>query len=338
MGLFLNNTMQSRSSGSRESRQKMKYCKNCHAETGTGKFCPRCGGPLIDAQPPANPAGVPQPQGQVNGGRMPQGPVSGGYVPQEPVIHNKKPAIIAVIIAAVILIASGVIIAVILTSQSDSRPLSRTQASESTQAAALTEAVTEKATAAVTEKVTEAVTEKPSEKPSEAPTVKPTEAATSAAHEEYEAAPAAEYFSDASATSTLGDQKDASGVIHSYHPRNVLSDDDSCWSTSGSGVGESITLSLSGEQQVSGLTVVNGYAGTEKQYRENSKPVQIKCAFSDGTTETCELSVYSSENRYNKQTITFSTPHDTDYVRITILSVKDGSEYQDTCITYIKPF
>lgn len=141
-------------------------------------------------------------------------------------------------------------------------------------------------------------------------------------------------FSEATASSVLGDQ---SG--HSYGAENVLKNDGTCWCEGASdyGEGEWIRLELPEKQLLSGLKLINGYAGTAKQYRSNSKPDEIRIEFSDGRSVDVDLTVFSTEKRKSTQDIRFSSPVATEYVKITILSV-EGSEYKDTCLSYVEPY
>lgn len=141
-------------------------------------------------------------------------------------------------------------------------------------------------------------------------------------------------FSDATASSVLGDQ-----AGHSYKAENVLKNDGTCWCEGASdyGEGEWIRLELPEKQMLSGLKIINGYAGTSKQYSSNSKPEVIKIEFSDGRSVNVDLTVFSTEKRKSTQDIKFSSPVATEYVKITIVSVDKG-EYKDTCLSYVEPY
>lgn len=166
---------------------------------------------------------------------------------------------------------------------------------------------------------------KPSSNPTTAPTTNPTASKTTV--------PAATYFSDASASSVLPNQAN-----HNYKASNVLTDNSDCWSenASGDGVGEWIKLSLPSKQKINGLRIINGYAGTEKQYTNNGKVKKLKVEFSNGQSATAELKVLSASKRKSVQVLTFNTPVVTDYVKLTILEVEPGKN-PDTCLTYVAP-
>ena len=72
------------------------------------------------------------------------------------------------------------------------------------------------------------------------------------------------------------------------------------------------------------------------QYENNSKGKRIKIELSNGKSYTETLTVKSVDNRKDIQHISFNTAT-TSYVKITILSIQKGEEYDDTCITYISP-
>ena len=118
-----------------------------------------------------------------------------------------------------------------------------------------------------------------------------------------------------------------------------MREDGTCWceDASGYGEGEWIQLDLPELQRVSGLHLINGYAGTEKQYDYNSKISRLRLDFSDGNSTTVDLQVFKTSQRKTIQNITISKPVETEYVRITILSVKSG-DCKDTCLTFVEPY
>ena len=142
------------------------------------------------------------------------------------------------------------------------------------------------------------------------------------------------YFTSARASSVLPDEFE-----YNYSASNVLENDSACWceGSSGLGVGEWIELELPETQLLYGLDIINGYAGTQKQYTYNGKVNKIYLEFSDGTTLHTSLKVFDVSNRKKVQTIKFNYPVETSYVRITIEGV-DAGECDDTCITYIAPY
>ena len=100
-------------------------------------------------------------------------------------------------------------------------------------------------------------------------------------------------------------------------------------------MGAWIKLDFGKSKRINGLDIVNGYAGSEDQYKENSKVTKIKIEFSNGQKPiTRSLSVKSVSNRKESQHISFDSVT-TSSVKITILSIEKGTEFEDTCITYI---
>ena len=172
---------------------------------------------------------------------------------------------------------------------------------------------------------TEAMTEAPVQ------TDAPTEAAEAPAESKIKDAAA---FSGASASSVLPNE---SG--YSYGAKNVLTSNNSCWceGSSGYGVGEWIKLDLPEKQRLYGIVMINGYAGTEKQYSYNGKLSDILIEFSGGESARVQLKVPSDSQRRTAQPIFFDTPVDTEYVKITIESVSKG-QCADTCLTYVAPY
>ena len=144
----------------------------------------------------------------------------------------------------------------------------------------------------------------------------------------------ASYFKSATASSVLPDQ-----AGHQYSAANVLRNDGTCWCENASdyGEGEWIKLELPSLQKVSGLRIVNGYAGTEKQYDYNSKISKIRLDFSDGSSTNVNLKVFGTSERKSIQNISLSQPIETEYVKITIVSVTKG-DCEDTCLTFVEPY
>ncbi|MER2147922.1 MAG: discoidin domain-containing protein [Ruminococcus sp.] len=179
------------------------------------------------------------------------------------------------------------------------------------------------------------VLQKPSAETGTTPNTMPTLAPSQGSlTEQQPPAESATTFASASAGSVLPDQ---SG--HSYAPSNVLRNDDTCWveNAPGYGEGEWILFDLPSRQRVSGLYLVNGYAGSADQYDYNSKISKIQLDFSDGSSTVVNLQVYGSSMRKTIQNIRFDKPVDTEYVKLTILGTEPG-KCEDTCLTYVAPY
>ena len=151
-------------------------------------------------------------------------------------------------------------------------------------------------------------------------------------------APVKPAFSSATASSRLDRQRaDKNSEWKTYEATNALKNDGTCWceGAKGYGINEYITFKLTTATTVSGIDIINGYAGTESQYENNAIPTKIKLEFSDGSSEIKTLKVNSTKDRKTIQKLTFN-PVNTSYVKIIILDTT-SAKYEDTCITYVAP-
>ena len=217
-----------------------------------------------------------------------------------PKSSNKTLIALLIITMVVLVTAAGVIVAVFLSNGSLFRPVDQSQV--------------------VIEE------EAPADELSNAPS------AQTAVETEADA-PDATAFESAEASSVLPDE-----AGHNYNPSNVLKNDGSCWceGVDSYGEGEYIRLNFSGERKLYGLDIINGYAGTEKQYTYNSKLEKITIEFSGGEKISTTLDVYKASERNKIQSLIFDQPVVTSYVKITIDSVSKG-ECGDTCLSYVAP-
>jgi hypothetical protein len=99
---------------------------------------------------------------------------------------------------------------------------------------------------------------------------------------------------------------------------------------SGSGIGEYIDLEW--EDDVSALFIVNGFVSYEKPelYQKNNRAKTIKITYSGGNYEI----IHTLEDTPNPQTINLGTG--TDDVRIEIIDVYRGTQWDDTCISMVQ--
>lgn len=104
-------------------------------------------------------------------------------------------------------------------------------------------------------------------------------------------------------------------------------------SAEGQGEGEAITLKLNGTYEVSGFTIYAGYQKNGDIYAKNSRPARITVIFSDGSSQSMELSDINGP-----QKITFGKPVNTSSIRFVIDSVYPGNKYQDTAVSEISLF
>jgi len=143
-------------------------------------------------------------------------------------------------------------------------------------------------------------------------------------------------FTTVQASSTLAPQG-----TNNYDAFNVLDGNkNTAWieGANGSGIGEWIQLSANSLQNVTGISLLNGYVKDKDSYEKNSRPKRIKIEFSDGISFEKTLADEDWYDEYGKQIITFDKEISTAYVKITILDVYKGTHYDDTCISEIKLF
>ena len=101
----------------------------------------------------------------------------------------------------------------------------------------------------------------------------------------------------------------------------------------GCGEGESVSIYFDKKYKINGMIIYGGYQKSEKLYGENSRPKDIMISFDDGTVLQSTLS-----DVCDGQTITFDNPVEAGGVTIIILSVYEGSTYEDTSISEVKFF
>lgn len=122
------------------------------------------------------------------------------------------------------------------------------------------------------------------------------------------------------------------GQVLEHSPEMILDDEDStAWveGAEGYGVGEWIKINLSNTATVHAIDLKNGYHKSERLYNANSRIKKMKIEFSDGTSELVDLNdVYGEVNK-----IELSKAHNTQYVKITIVDIYEGTKYRDTCLT-----
>lgn len=141
-------------------------------------------------------------------------------------------------------------------------------------------------------------------------------------------------FYSAFSTSQLSSITNYDGTF-TYSASNVLdSNYSTCWAegVSGSGINESIVLSSERKQHVSSIDIYNGLYTNSELFYKNNRIKDCRIEVSDGTSfdVTLDGDYYAQPN-----TVNFSYPVDTEYIKITILSVYGGNKYDDTCVTEI---
>lgn len=137
------------------------------------------------------------------------------------------------------------------------------------------------------------------------------------------------------ASSTLKEKT----ITHS--PENVLDGDiATCWCEAADGYGkdEYIMISFSERVALTELDFVNGYLKSENTYNKNARLAKIKIVYDGGSQVAVlkDLSYYEASGSDYTDCILFDEPVETDYVRIYIKSVYEGTEYEDTCVSEIR--
>lgn len=139
---------------------------------------------------------------------------------------------------------------------------------------------------------------------------------------------------DVSASSTL----EAAG--YNYDVSNLTDlDASTCWADgeSGNGTGETITFSIGQAQTVRGLAVLPGYCKSEDLYTKNAAPSAVRIEYDGQTTEytidDADLTYNSSDPMAGTVYIDFGQEIQISECKVTITGVRDGSKYDDCCIS-----
>lgn len=131
----------------------------------------------------------------------------------------------------------------------------------------------------------------------------------------------------------------ASSILHSdgtfnYSVENIIDNDISTsWVEGAEGCGqmEWIEFSADTEQKVSQINILNGYCKNQDIYTKNNRIKEVKVEFDDGTYSTHTL-----KDKYNEWNfIKFDKEHICKKIKIYIISVYEGSHYNDTCVSEI---
>lgn len=95
------------------------------------------------------------------------------------------------------------------------------------------------------------------------------------------------------------------------------------------GIGEWVSINADGEQWVRGVRIVNGHPRREDVYFRNCRVKGATIQLSDGF----EMHVTLDDLYNDWQAIDFGGYHQTSYIRLTIDSVYEGSEWTDTLVS-----
>ncbi|MNW44358.1 translocation protein TolB [compost metagenome] len=112
---------------------------------------------------------------------------------------------------------------------------------------------------------------------------------------------------------------------------NNLTDDNNltpwCEGTKEGGIGETVTIDLGSTQEVRGLEMVDGIIRVNNKYLDINAIQKMKLDFSDGQSVVLE----NNDTRFK-----FDEPIRTSFVKATILEVKNGTDFPNTCIGELK--
>lgn len=126
---------------------------------------------------------------------------------------------------------------------------------------------------------------------------------------------------------------------YNYNPRNLLDFDSStCWceGVEGNGVGESITFTSNGESQsVRGIAIVPGFNKSLDLFEKNAAPQTILLEYSAPGMADDMLKISIDNYSYGDGTLYFDFDETVDIseCKVTILEVRNGSKYEDCCIS-----
>lgn len=126
----------------------------------------------------------------------------------------------------------------------------------------------------------------------------------------------------------------SSGQV-SYYAKNAMDGNiNTAWveGKSDNGIGESITFTNGEDQLITKISMINGYAETEKLYYKNNRVKKVGIEFSNG--HYIEETI--NDNTLSYQEIKLSDPLYSNYVKVTILDIYKGNKYNDTCIAEIR--
>lgn len=95
----------------------------------------------------------------------------------------------------------------------------------------------------------------------------------------------------------------------------------------GNGIGEYVTFYFDDTYAIKKMHIYIGSHYSESVYEQNCRPKVITVTFSDGSTERIQL-----KDSYDKQIIVFSRYYYTDYIKLTIEEVYQGTKHLDAVI------
>jgi hypothetical protein len=114
-----------------------------------------------------------------------------------------------------------------------------------------------------------------------------------------------------------------------YGPEHLIGSSGGAWceGVPGHGVGQTITFHQSPAHVIATIVFVNGYAASEKTFRDNGRVKRVRIETSGGYKREVNL-----KDTRDVQKIKLS-PSRVAWIRSTILDVYPGNKHQDTCVT-----
>ena len=133
---------------------------------------------------------------------------------------------------------------------------------------------------------------------------------------------------------------DAKEKDYDHQVRNIFKDSpEYCWceGAKGTGVGEYIEIWFDDYIYLSNFKIFNGYSKSEKSFNRNGKVEKLRITYEGGYVEVRlnDLTWDKVKNNEYTDSVSFTEPLYTDYIRIEIVSASKGTEFDDTCISKI---
>ena len=95
-----------------------------------------------------------------------------------------------------------------------------------------------------------------------------------------------------------------------------------------------MSINCNSEKWTHGVRIVNGYPRRDDIYYRNCRCKEVRIDLSDGYSTQVTL-----DDLYNGwQAVDFGDYHKTSYIRLTIVSVYQGSEWEDTLVAEMQAY
>ncbi len=120
---------------------------------------------------------------------------------------------------------------------------------------------------------------------------------------------------------------------NTYGPDHLNGASDGAWceGAPGAGQGESVTFHQKPANMIGTVMVINGYAKTERTFRDNGRVKRVRIETSGGDRRDVTL-----QDHRRPQAIKLK-PARVAWIRLTIVDVYPGARHQDTCISMVSP-